>query len=76
MAWLLRNPPQPPHAADPEFFHESRGERTVNQPDMFYGVYMEEYTAEKHLPRTELPVTLRPLVYTYMIRYEFESGQQ
>lgn len=27
------------------------GERTVNQPDMLYGAYMEEYTAEKHLPR-------------------------
>ncbi len=52
------------------------GERTVNQPDMLYGAYMEEYTAEKTLAPTELPVTLRPLVYTYMIRYEFESGQQ
>ena len=52
------------------------GERTVNQPDMLYGAYMEEYTAEKTLVPTELPVTLRPLVYTYMIRYEFESGQQ
>lgn len=30
----------------------------------------------KTLAPTELPVTLRPLVYTYMIRYEFESGQQ
>ena len=52
------------------------GERTVNQPDMLYGAYMEEYTAEKTLAPTELPVTLHPLVYTYMIRYEFESGQQ
>lgn len=58
-------------------FHELHaGERTVNQPDMLYGAYMEEYTAEKTLAPTELPVTLRPLVYTYMIRYEFESGQQ
>lgn len=49
----------------------------MNQPDMLYGAYMEEYTAEKKtLAPTELPVTLRPLVYTYMIRYEFESGQQ
>lgn len=48
----------------------------MNQPDMLYGAYMEEYTAEKTLVPTELPVTLRPLVYTYMIRYEFESGQQ
>ena len=58
-------------------FHELHaGERTVNQPDMLYGAYMEEYTAEKTLAPTELPVTLHPLVYTYMIRYEFESGQQ
>ena len=42
-------------------FHELHaGERTVNQPDMLYGAYMEEYTAEKTLAPTELPVTLRP----------------
>lgn len=30
-------------------FHELHaGERTVNQPDMLYGAYMEEYTAEKN----------------------------
>ena len=57
-------------------FHELHaGERTVNQPDMLYGAYMEEYTAEKTLAPTELPVTLRPLVYTYMIRYEFADGR-
>ena len=52
------------------------GERTVNQPDMLYGAYMKNTRQKKTLAPTELPVTLRPLVYTYMIRYEFESGQQ
>lgn len=52
------------------------GERTVNQPDMLYGAYVEGHVAEKTLVPTELPVTLHPLVYTYMIRYEFEQGRE
>ena len=52
------------------------GERTVNQPDMLYGAYVEDYLAEKTLVPTELSVTLHPLVYTYMIRYEFEQGRE
>lgn len=43
---------------------------------MLYGAYVEGHVAEKTLVPTELPVTLHPLVYTYMIRYEFEQGRE
>ncbi len=50
------------------------GERTMNQPDQLYGYYQEECIGEKTLEKVELPVTLRPLTYTYLIRYEFSKG--
>lgn len=50
------------------------GERTMNQPDMLYGKYIEEQWVEKQVGAQPLPVTLRPLVYTYYIRYEFKAG--
>ena len=57
------------------FFEEMHeGERTVNQPDMLYGNYVEDFEAIKTVEVPELFVTMRPLVYTYHIRYEFKSG--
>ena len=50
------------------------GERTVNQPDMLYGHYLEEYATERTIEPVSLPVLMHPLVYTYLIRYEFKSG--
>jgi len=52
------------------------GERTVNQPDQLYGCYDEAYTAERTLVPVPYPVVLRPLTYTYYIRYEFTHGLQ
>ncbi len=49
-------------------------ERTVNPPDQLYGSYDEAYTAERTLEPVDYPVTLRPLTYTYYIRYEFSHG--
>ena len=49
-------------------------ERTVNAPDMLYGAWIERYTATPTAEPDSLGVTLRPLVYTYLIRYEFDSG--
>lgn len=51
-------------------------ERTVNMPDMLYGTFVEDHVAGKTLEPVTLPVTMRPLVYTYMIRYEFSHGQR
>ena len=50
------------------------GERTVNAPDMLYGRYVADYEAERRLDTVALPVEMRPLVYTYLVRYEFSHG--
>lgn len=49
-------------------------ERTINEPDMLYGAYIDEHTARRTVEPVELPLTMRPLVYTYMVRYEFAHG--
>lgn len=50
------------------------GERTMNQPDQLYGCLLKECAGEKTVEKVEVPVTLRPLTYTYLIRYEFSKG--
>lgn len=50
------------------------GEAMVSAPDMLYGHFIEHYEGERVFGWKDLPVTLRPLVYTYLIRYEFQSG--
>lgn len=52
------------------------GERTITPPDMLYGAFVREFTAEKTLENVELPIEMRPLSYSYLIRYRFASGQQ
>ena len=49
-------------------------EKTVNAPDMLYGAWVDSYTATLTTEPVPLAVTLRPLVYTYLIRYEFDAG--
>lgn len=51
-------------------------ERTVNQPDMLYGAYIAEYEAKPTVEPDELPATMHPLTYTYVLRYEFSHGAQ
>ena len=41
---------------------------------MLYGKYIEEYWAEEKVGAELLEITMRPLVYTYYIRFEFEEG--
>lgn len=52
------------------------GERTVTAPDMLYGAFVREYVAEATLEAVDLPIEMRPLSYSYLIRYRFASGQQ
>lgn len=49
-------------------------ERTVNAPDMLYGEWFEEYEAEQTTAPVTLHARMEPLVYTYLIRYEFDEG--
>lgn len=50
------------------------GIRSMNPPDILYSAYIE------HVPHIDVhetknvPIRLQPLVYTYVIRYEFEEG--
>ncbi len=51
-------------------------ENTVGEPDMLYGNYRETYFAERLPEIREMPVTMHPLVFTYLVRYEFKCGQE
>ncbi len=58
-------------------YMETQGEEyTVNPPDMLYGNYLEDYVVRQTVEPEVLEVTLHPLVFTYLIRYEFASGQE
>ena len=48
----------------------------MNSPDMLFGSWIEEIVIEgtPGVSLMDLPVTLRPLVYKYVIVYRFESG--
>jgi len=54
----------------------TKSENTVNPPDVLFGHYISSYEAEKSERPLPLPVTMRPLVFTYLVRYEFSKGLQ
>ena len=45
--------------------------RVVNAPDMLFGAYVDSVLVEKSSETKTMKVTLKPLVYTYLVRYEF-----
>lgn len=49
-------------------------ENTVAPPDMLFGSYVDEYIQEMITIAPRLDITMHPLVFTYVIRYEFEHG--
>lgn len=49
-------------------------ENTVNPPDMLFGSYIESYWSRKIAEPELIPITMKPLVFTYLIRYEFSHG--
>ena len=51
-------------------------EATVNPPDMLFGAYMDSIYVKKSTKTDTLSVTLRPLVFTYLVRYEVEEGAE
>lgn len=58
------------------FVNPHAGERTVNAPDVLYGAFLEEVPPVELHQSVELAATLRPLVYTYLVCYEFEKGAE
>lgn len=55
---------------------DNEKEHTVSCPDALFGHYIEDYVAIKSQQMPELNVTMKPLVYTYLVRYKFEYGLQ
>lgn len=49
-------------------------EPTVSTPDMLYGNYNKSYTAKPSDEETVMPVVMHPLVFKYLVRYEFSKG--
>lgn len=49
-------------------------EHTVNAPDILYGAFLPEISVNKSQQPQPLEVVLSPLVYTYVVRYEFSCG--
>lgn len=48
--------------------------RTTNPPDVLYSAYVADVPSVKKHEKRLVPVKMQPLVYTYVIRYEFEYG--
>lgn len=48
--------------------------RTTNPPDVLYSAFMDNVTSIGNHQSVQIPVMMKPLVYTYVIRYEFEAG--
>ncbi|MBQ3609364.1 MAG: DUF5119 domain-containing protein [Bacteroidaceae bacterium] len=60
-------------------FMDSKGESdetTVNPPDMLFGAYLDSIWVEKSTEVDTLSVTLHPLVFTYLVRYEIAEGAE
>ena len=49
-------------------------EVTVNPPDMLFGAYLDSVYVEKSTQTGTMHITLHPLVFTYVVRYEVEEG--
>ena len=51
-------------------------ENTVAPPDMLYATYLSECIVEEKLVPDTISVELKPLVYTYLVRYEVVYGME
>lgn len=48
--------------------------RTTNSPDVIYSAYIEHVGGFKSHEVKPMPVKMQPLVYTYLVSFEFEHG--
>jgi len=49
-------------------------ENTVNPPDFLFGHFIDSYHAEKAQVAPVVDITMKPLVFRYLIRYHFVHG--
>jgi hypothetical protein len=54
----------------------TKAENTVTEPDILFSGYVEAFTPDRSKEVEIIEVEMNPIVYTYVIRYEFESGYQ
>lgn len=50
------------------------GVRSSNPPDILYSAFIKELPSIEVHESKPLPIKMQPLVYTYIVRYEFEYG--
>lgn len=50
--------------------------RSTNPPDVLYSAFIEKVPHVDVHELAQLPVKMQPLVYTYVVRYEFDCGQE
>lgn len=50
------------------------GSRSSNPPDVLYSAFVEQVPSIGIHESKQLPIKMQPLVYTYVVRYEFEAG--
>lgn len=50
------------------------GARSANPPDVLYSAFVESVPTLAPHENKQFPIKMQPLVYTYVIRYEFEYG--
>lgn len=55
-------------------YMDSKSENTVNPPDVLFGHYIESFIPKKTVEAQTLSITMRPLVFSYLVRYEFSEG--
>ena len=48
--------------------------RSTNPPDILYASYIDQVPDIQMHEERQLPVKMQPLVFTYLVRYEFEYG--
>lgn len=51
-------------------------ENVKNSPDMLYSYYIETFKGKEHNDTETVTVTLRPLVFSYLIQCEFSKGYE
>lgn len=54
--------------------YQRPGEETVSPPDMLFGSWMSEYDHKVGNTSATFLIEMRPLTFTYLIRYEFSHG--
>ena len=53
---------------------EMYGTRTTNSPDVIYSAFIDHLTGAAIHEVKHVPVKMQPLVYTYVVTFEFEYG--